>query len=288
MVSRAKYRRLTDLYVNGTEFVTKDGSVMWLQVLNQFERDDAIGDAQAARARLTLTLRDSDGDEMMKVRNAFDVAGREGAIEQVIAYGAAERFVKAINAVESDPAWTERLSVIKRGDDLMVDPDEEERQLISKVNLEYSEAVEQFEQDEAELARQELEMLSDDELLDEYVKGYIDRRGNALAMAEYALVEVWYATRCCDAVEAGDGTWDHSACGKHQLKVWEHRADVKDEPDELLNGLADVMKTLNMGVREAKNSHRQGSSSEPSPLPSEVEDSTHSTSTETLVSVPGI
>ncbi len=55
-LTRAKYRRVP-LYTVGTELVLKDGTVLWLQVMNPFERDEAQRDAQLARTRLVMALK---------------------------------------------------------------------------------------------------------------------------------------------------------------------------------------------------------------------------------------
>ncbi len=55
-LTRAKYRRVPEPYTVGTELVLKDGVVLWLQVMNPFERDEAQRDAQLARTRLVMAL----------------------------------------------------------------------------------------------------------------------------------------------------------------------------------------------------------------------------------------
>lgn len=83
--SRSKYRRLPDLYTVGTELVLKDGTVLWMQVLNPFEQDEAKLDAQAARARLVLALKtDAATAERDTVRGWFLEDGHDTAVQRLV------------------------------------------------------------------------------------------------------------------------------------------------------------------------------------------------------------
>jgi hypothetical protein len=75
--------------------------------------------------------------------------------------------------------------------------------------------------------------------------------------------------------------WDHSACESHQVRVWESRDEVKALPTELQSLIIGSLQRLDMSETEAKNSARQGNSSESSPLPSGEAESTASTQTGT-------
>lgn len=67
---------------------------MFLRVLNPFERDEAIHDAQLARSRLILALKSDHGsDERMKVEAAFLQHGVENARTTLEAMAANDKLV---------------------------------------------------------------------------------------------------------------------------------------------------------------------------------------------------
>jgi hypothetical protein len=86
---------------------------------------------------------------------------------------------------------------------------------------------------------------------------------------------------------SADGAWDHQNCGGHEEHLFLDKGEVRGTPEQLLAILLTAAENVEMTVREAKNSDRQGSSSDSSPLPSEVEASTASTPAETRVELPG-
>jgi hypothetical protein len=98
--------------------------------------------------------------------------------------------------------------------------------------------------------------------------------------------EAWYGSRVCDG-KLSEAGWDHSGCDHHQMLAFDSKAEVRELPEDIQQMIADGLRELNMTVREAKNSLRQGSSSESSPLPSAPAASTPSTQDATPVGVPG-
>lgn len=288
MPSRAKYRRVTDLYVTGKELVLKDGSVLWMQVLNPFEADEARHDAQTTRARLVLALKEHGSEELTKVEGQLASRDRADIVAYIADLRAGERWLKIMDDIRNDPDWQERLDIVERHDELMARPPEDaERKLYDQINADYVAEVNARLSDERAFETKRLDDLSYDELRDEYKQLWIDQRGGDVAYAEYQLTEWWYAARACDGVQRDDGTWDHSACDGHQLRVWESKAEVRALPKELQDALAHCMGELNMTVRQAKNSDRPGSFFESSPRPNEQEASTASTPTEALSEHPG-
>jgi hypothetical protein len=291
-LSRTKYKRVPDLYVEGTEIVLKSEgeegpTVVWAQTLNPFERDEATHDAQIARARLTLALKQ--GDERQKVQAVFIRDGREVAIVKVAEYHSNQAMGKAIDDLAVDPDWSERVEIMNRSDDILAKPMEDaEQELLATINQEYLTEVLSRQSDERDFQLERLEKVTDDDLLEEYLDIYLERRGAEVASAEYQLTELWYALRVCAGVQGEDGKWDHSACESHALTVYETKAEVRALPDELQKVYFEAMGKLNMSVRDARFSARQGSSSDSSPLPSEAAESTPSIPVETLVGAPGI
>lgn len=287
-LSRSKYKRVTDLYTDGVEVELKNGDYLWLQVLNPFEMDEARHDGQVARSRIIMALKEFGSDELAKVKATFWVHGRERAIDNLVDDQAGDILVKATDAIANDPDWKERLELAERSEDIMSKPEtDEERQLLEKINRDYVAEVEKFIGDEREYLSLKYVNLSDDELIEEYTRLYVDRRGTELGVAEHRLTELWFGARCCEAVKAEDGSITHDACEGHAVRVFETKSEVRDLPDELQSLLFGTMQALNMTVREAKNSDRQPSSSESSPQPSAEVASTASIPDETPDSAPG-
>lgn len=287
-LSRARYRRTPELYVCGKELVLKDGNIFWVQVLNQFEMEEARSDGQVARARLAMALKEHGSDELAKVMATIFVDGIPAVIDLLVEGKSFEFRLAATEAVANDPEWKERLEIADRQDEIISRPaSDPERKLLDQINADWLALTQEMvELDQADL-RARLEGLSEDALVEEYKQYYIDRRGAALGMAEYSLIEIWYATRCCDGVKSDEGEWDHSACEGHELQAYESKAEVRKLPEELQDLLGGAVRDLEMTVREAKNLARQGSSSEPSPLPSKAEESIPSGPVETLEMPPG-
>lgn len=288
-LSRGKYKRVPDLYVTGTEFVLRDGLVLWLQVLNPFEQDEAKHDAQVARSRLVMALRSEHGsDERMKIEGWLMADGRDQALERLFTAKLAESMLNTLTDIRDDPEWQERMEIAERADELLARPAEDpERKLMEQINSDYLAEIEKRQVAERSFLERRYDGATSNDIVEEYVNYYVERRGNEVAIAEYNLTELWYAARVCDGQQQPDGTWDHDGCESHRLQVWETKADVRSLPEELSEPLYAAMGELNMTVREAKNLARQGSSSESSPLPNEAEESTPSTQPAMSASAPG-
>jgi hypothetical protein len=106
-------------------------------------------------------------------------------------------------------------------------------------------------------------------------------------LAEYRLHQLLYGVRWCNATDHGAHTWTHENCDGHGERVFLTKEEVHQAPEELVALLMDAADDVEMTAREAKNSDRQGSSSDSSPLPSGAEASTASTPAETRVAQPG-
>ena len=290
MGNRSRYKKLTDLYVRGKELVFEDGTVMWLQVLNPFEVDDARKDAQAARGRLTNALKEIGSQEFDAVLGAFRGRGRENSVADLVNARSLEWYVKAQQDVEVDPEWKERVDIINRADDTTATAMEEvEKEYLAQVNGEWLAELERRLTEEQEYQRGHWMRMSDDDLVQEYRDVYLEKRGNDVAVAEYNLAEIYYGSRVCDAVPDEDGFFPKTAHDKcqHKERVFEDKVEVRDLPQEMVERLREGFDDLTMSVRDARFSPRQGSSSGSSPLPSAEEASTPSTQVETPSNVPG-
>lgn len=291
MGNRSKYKKLTDLYTPGKEVVFEDGTVMWLQVMNPFEVDDARKDAQAARGRLTNALKAIGSQDFDAVMGSFLARGKENAISDLVNAKSLEWYIKAQQEIEVDPEWTERMAIIERTSEesVAVGLEPAEKEYLATINNEWLAEIDKRLREEQEYQRGHWERMSEAELLEEYREVYLDKRGNDLAVREYNLTEMYYGCRVCDAAPDEDGHFSadaHKACN-HKERVFETKEEVRELPEELVVQIRTGFDALSMSVRDARFSRRQGSSSDSSPLPSEAEASTLSIPDETPASAPG-
>lgn len=288
-LSRAKYRRVPDLYVTGTELVLEDGTVMYLRVMNPFEKDEATHDAQLAKARLVLALKsDHASDERDMVEAQFLMHGLDRAREQLVAMCTNDKLVEIILEIRDDPEWSERMELTERRAEIMARPESDpERLLLDEINSAYVAEIQKRQDAERDFQTARFADADRQELLTQYTDFYIKRRGDELAGAEYTLTEAWYATRVCVGTLNDDGTWDHDACEGHAVQVYESKADFRNQPEPLQDLIESSIRQLNMTGRDARFSDRLQSSSESSPQPSKAEESAPSSQETTLVGAHG-
>ena len=286
-MNRLKYRRVTDLYVSGVELVLRGGDVLWLQVLNPFERDEAMHDAQVARSRVTLALKEGPSDELTKVRAAFFDDGRERAIARLVEAKRSEAYIKIVDELSSDEEWKEKIDLLRRAGDLATTSTPEELEYLDQLVTEYSLELASRVDSQTEFDQDSYADEDDESLWESYRDWWLDRRGSEIGMTEYRFTELWLAARVCDATKRDDGSFDHSGCDGHREHAFVDKSEVRHLPEKLQADMIEALAKLDMSEREAGNSDRQGSSSEPSPLPSVQEDSTPSTQAEKSPAPPG-
>lgn len=290
-MARSKYKKLTDLYVEGIELVLAEDTVMWLQCMNPFEVEEARKAAQTAAARYILAMKEIGSPEYDQVKASVLGKGEQAAIDDLVDNKQGDFFLKATNDIEVDDDWKERVEILRRADDIdTLQDDDPERELIAKVNAEwYTELVNRVTEDQDHY-RELLGRMDFDGLLLEYTDAWMERRGNEKAQASYAYTEIFYATRVCDAVpdEAGEFTKaSHIDCKGHKERVYESVEEVRELPQPLYDAIRMQLEHLQMGVREAGNSPRLLSSSESSQQPRPEGESTPSIPVETSQPVPG-
>lgn len=290
-MGKSKYKRVTDLYAEGAVIELQGDEPLWLQVINPLERQEAQTDAQVAKARMTLALRDHASDMHAKARMKFEALTDDEAVELLLEFRAGEAMVKSVEAVKNDEDWADRNAILERSDDILALPIEDpERRLLEQVNREYILRINELVREELDYLRDDLAGMTAEQRFDDYLERSIDAQGAKSAMEEYRLTELWLGSRVCEGVKSETDAgveWDHGLCNGHRERVYDDKAEVRALPDQLYELLDVSMQALQMTVREAKNSDRQRSSSGSFPLPSEVEASTPSTPDETPDAHPG-
>lgn len=288
MPSNTRFRRLTDLFVQGKAVPMPDGSHLWVQVINAFERDEALSDAQVARARIILGLRQN-GSERLKVQARLIERGREVMAEDLASAKVEAKGPDFVDDMRSDPEWKERMDIYLRTDtsEGAKPLTEDEQQLIVKLNAEILEELAHRESEEKDFLLRSYHRMNDEEFIDVWVEEWLERRGSDLAAAEFRLTEIWYASRYCDASLLSDGVLDHTACDGHRTRVFETKQEARSAPTALQELLRAALDELNVAGRDPKDSDSATSSSDSLPAPSAEEGSTPSTSDATPSSPPG-
>lgn len=283
-----RFRRLTDLFRDGLAVPLPGGGHLWVQALNSYERDEAISDAQIARSRLIMAMREG-GDERMKVESIFARRGRDAVIVDLAKAKMDARYNEIIAELEDDPEWTERADIRRRTDfeQASKPASEDEKQLMEKLDSEWWAEVSRRLRDEQEFTEKSYANAPDEQVIADYLERWLEVRGGELANAEYTLTEFWYGTRYCDAVAVESGELDHEPCNGHNERVFATKADARAVPERLENLLKAGFAELAVNLRDPKGSDSPPSSSSSSPPPSAEEESTPSTSIEIPVEVPG-
>lgn len=288
MTMNQRFRRLTDLFIDGTAVALPDGGHLWVQALNSYERDEAISDAQIARSRLVLALREG-GDERLKVEGLFARRGREAIIVDLAKAKMDEKYNEIVADLEDDPDWSERAEIRRRTDfDQASRPaTAEERQLMDKLQGQWWAEITRRLEEEQAFQEKLYTGAPDEQIIADYLERWLEQRGAELANAEYTLTEMWYAVRYCDAVRGEDGELDHTGCEGHAERVFASKADARAVPERLETLLRAGLAELAVNLRDPKDSGNPPSSSSSSPPPSEEEESAPSTSTQIPAEVPG-
>jgi len=287
MVNLKKYSRITDLYTTGTELVLEDGTVMYLAVMNAFERDEAVRDGQVARSRFVMAMSNSDSDEILRLKATFEESGTAEIVDLLAQVEQGKLFLQVFDEVRNSDEWCERAAVLERADEVTEPKSEIEREFIYRTQLEYDEEISTRVEAAMLTEREAIAALSEEELWGGFQGFWLETRGSELGLAEYKLTEIMFAARACDGT-VDEGVWDHTQCGSHVACVFESKAQVRGLPDRLQQIIYEKLGELEVSEREAKNSDRQGNSSKPSPLPSEQAGSQSSAPTVTSDVPPGL
>lgn len=288
-MAKSKYKRISDLYTVGDVIALEGDNLIWMQVLNPYEKHECQLDAQTARARLVLALKDEGSDETARLRGTFEGVSDAEMVDILVEFDAGESMVKAVNGIKDDPEWAERNAILERSDDLIARPESDpERKLLASYNEQYMIELQNRVGEELDYLRSQYAGSTRGQLWESYVEKSIEAQGSERAIEEYYLTEIWLASRNCDATwDPINERYDHENCGGHKERAWDDKHEVRTLPDTLQALLRSKMDELNMSVREAKNLDRQRSSSGSSPLPNAEAASTPSTPAETPDSAPG-
>jgi len=280
-----RLRRVTDLFTSGRELVIGEDDqgepvLIWLAKLNTFQRGECHRDGEAAQARRVAALGE-DSDEIRAANTQFEVASDEEIFDFILANQGGSFYLKAQDDVRAEEGWREKITLLERDASLEEGGSpatDEEREAITKVQLEYLDAIEAARQRRWDDAKKDLADLDRDELHRRYLDTARSNMAEAAFWQEFRRTELYLSVRDCTATRSSDG-YDHSSCTHARLLV--SRAGVNDIPQELLDRIRQGLSDLNATPTEAGNSAAPQTSSGSVEQPSSAEGSAPSSQPET-------
>jgi hypothetical protein len=232
------------------------GGFLWVEVLNSFQRQEALQAAQVAKARLVMAL-ERDGEERVQVQARLAEFGRDAFIGDLVDDELSQRTAAIVTRIHDDPDWKERIEVLTGTDvaDTAAPLTDAEQSLLAALSIEYLAEVDARKAEEHEFLTRTYDALDSEELVERYAKAWAERKGGLLSAAEYRLTELWYATRFCSGVlDIDTAEMDHGACDGHEEAFFASRDDVRSAPDDLRDLLSEALAGVGMGPRDPKGS----------------------------------
>lgn len=270
-----KRRKLSDLYVRGRELAPNDGAgdpiKIWLNKLNEVDRESCIRRANAAKARYVMEADDEDSEAFAAMyAEARDVRTRDELISFLVVddlQAAKRRHEAEIGADEESWGKEDHLQGLVDawiGDDenpglsqtIVEDPDDPEANRVSA-------ELDRFEAEvRAEVEAERQRLVKDYEDVDlealrrQVAHKLVELKASEEFIREYRRQQVFYSVR-----EPND----------HRKRHFSTVADVDDLDDELRTYLIEQYETLLVPPDEGKDSPPEGSSSNSSVAPAAEE-----------------
>lgn len=265
-MSIARLMRITDLFREGAELELgeEDGTavVVWVNKLNSFEEEESRKDGAAARAMRMLEL-NNNNPEIIQAQREMETWSHDDLAHTVSQQSAEEDYVKAIDDVEADEKWKDKLETVRRMETLMEDAklsdDDPKRETYEELKQEYwGEVTARLDKRLKDRVR-ELKDLSERELADKFIDGWRNRNALGEFLKEQKVTQIFFALRDCQGVKRDKG-WEHAACVHDRLLP--DRKSVRELPEELLERVTGALVELTVDRRTAGNLDAPTSSSE--------------------------
>lgn len=247
-----KRRRLSDLYVRGTEVSCTDGQgepvVVWLQKLNDIDQQSVFRKASAARATQLTYRNNKESDEYKSVYGeVVDFANRETLIELVIREDLALRRMSVEAELSAEDEWNEDqyLQGLYDGwndglkDEYARDKEDPEAKRVFDELKRYTEAVDKIMDGERLAMIKDYENADETNLLEKVVEHFIKQAAGSAFMAEYEAYELFYAVRQPE---------------DHKKKYFESRDEIDSISPEIKTQLLSAYQELVVEPTEGKDS----------------------------------
>lgn len=292
-------RRLAELYAKGTEVrfseagivnsptlgeepegweapenpirPSEDDIVVWVQPPNPLQREQALREASAKRARAVVRAKkDPDSDYALDSRAFAAELETDELIEFVLDLDEAERQQEAQRDVLGEEEWedfTELQDAMRQYYD-QGEPEGEEWEALLRRDIEFGRQVAQRARDLEEQSRESFKYVPRDDLEERAFDKRVEMSANQDFMAEYERWMLFYACRDPE---------------NKQVQFFESVEELRSMPEEVQVALGNALAEFINDERTAKNSQRAAAGSTQSTLPSEPETSESSTPAEATV-----
>ena len=276
-------RKLSALYERGAELrfgpngpiegpfdgpPSDDVVAMWVGPPSPLQREMALRDAQASRAKALLRMRtDNDSEERLTGLAFLSEMSMDTLIDYILQHDSEDRRGEAVRDVLRQDDWKDITSLqeaFRPYDEGELDPDPEDPdyRALMDADKKYGDQVDDRLKELTEASRYALQMLSRGEL----ERRALEKRGDLIAsqafMAEYERQMLFYAVR-----EADD----------HGVLFFESARELAGQDDAVQTAIARTLQAFVNEVPEAKNSPGAEAGSPQSDPPSEPETSESST-----------
>lgn len=246
--------------------VTDEQVAMWIQAPSPYQREMALRDAQAARAKALLRAkRDEESEENLTSRAFLSEMTPETLSEYVLMIDEEERQNTAIREVLSREEWAEFPALqdsFRRMEEVGGNPEDDEWKDLMEADRRYGNQVAERENELSEAARESLKYLSSEELERRALEKRSEIVGSQAFMAEYEKQMLYYSIR--DIENTSNLFFD-------TVDEW------NEQPEEIRTIVVEALSKFVGEAAEAKNSLGAASGSDLSALPNEPETSEPST-----------
>lgn len=277
----AARRKLTDLYVKGEEVrfdaegatkgpfespPTDDQVCVWVQPPSPLQREMALRDAQATRARAVLNAkRDNESEERLTALSFIEDMGPDTLIEYVMLSEADDRRREAMRDVLGYEEWadiSELQDAMRQFDEADASEDDPEFAALLEKDVEFGKQIDKRVKELEEAAREVMKQTPKEKLEERALARRADLQAGQVFMRTYERHMLFYACRVHD---------DHTEL------FFEDVTELSEQPDFVIEQLGDVLASFIQDGGQAKNSLRAVSSSASSAPPAEPETSEAST-----------
>lgn len=261
-------------------FVDSDGQpipcpdeqvALWVQPPSPLQRDQALRDAQAARARAILkTKRDEESEEQLTALAFLAEMSKPTLIDYLVVHDEEKIRADAIRDVLAEDEWkdmTELQDAMRQFEESEADEDDPEWAPLLARDAEYGRQVGKRIEELAQAQQESYDLLNRAELERRALEKRSELVGSQTFMAEYERQMTFYAVRDIDS---------------HGELFFESVKEFSDTPDDVRVLLGQALTRFIGDGAEAKNSQGVESGSDSSALPSEPETSDSSTPQEQI------
>jgi hypothetical protein len=243
-------RRLSDLYVVGTEVTFDDGEgdpiVVYVRKLNPIEHETALRNANAARSRTMSVVNDRASDAFNDIYSDMLDLDRESMVAYLSEEERANRaqVVEAQLAQEGEWAEDNYLQGLQDAwsDGLMEayakDPEDEDAKHVFAELRRFTDAVEAEVQAHVDNFIDDLEEVSDDALREQCLSKVINVRANGAWFTEFRRSQIALAVREKD----------------RKTRYFETRSEIDDLPHEVYRRLIEAYQLVSVDPIEGKDS----------------------------------